>query len=200
MSDGDDDEGADQVPSPDNLNPEEVEAAVQALSDGDRRKLFNIEKIFRRGTTLGPHELLHEALCSAMLGDRKWPRQVAPIAFLIKTMSSLAFHERQKRRREMAAGASSDLVAVASAGPLFMGQTATPEEILLLREEKETVDQILRCFEDDQEAQLVILGWSAGYRGKELRGYVGVDQAALDYAIKRIRREMSKRYPDGWTK
>jgi hypothetical protein len=27
---------------------------------------------------------------------------------------------------------------------------------------------------------------------------VGVDQAGLDYAIKRIRRAMTKRYPHGW--
>jgi hypothetical protein len=33
-----------------------------------------------------------------------------------------------------------------------------------------------------------------------LRDFVGVDQAALDYATKRIRRAMTKRYPNGWKK
>ena len=37
-------------------------------------------------------------------------------------------------------------------------------------------------------------------RGKELRDFVGVDQTALDYAIKRVRRTMTKRYPNGWKK
>jgi hypothetical protein len=72
--------------------------------------------------------------------------------------------------------------------------------MLIERESEDTVVAIHDCFEGDEQAQMVVLGWSEGYRGKELRDFVGVDQAALDYAIKRIRRTMTKRYPNGWKK
>ena len=71
--------------------------------------------------------------------------------------------------------------------------------ILLDRESQDTV-AIHDCFDGDEKAQMVVLGWSEGYRGAELREFVDVDQAALDYAIKRIRRTMTKRYPHGWKK
>ena len=86
------------------------------------------------------------------------------------------------------------------AAVLFSAAPPSPEDLLLEAKSEDTVRVIHAMFEGDPEAQMVILGWSEGYRGKELRELVGVDQAALDYAVKRIRRSMTKRYPDGWKK
>ncbi len=52
-------------------------------------------------------------------------------------------------------------------------------------------------FEDDPEAQLVLMGWAEGLRGAPLREATGLDQARLDYAAKRIRTRMRKLYPQG---
>jgi hypothetical protein len=84
-----------------------------------------------------------------------------------------------------------DVVAERLPGP-------SEDVVLIERESEDTVGAIHDCFEGDEQAQMVVLGWSEGYRGKELRDFVGVDQAALDYATKRIRRAMTKRYPNGW--
>jgi hypothetical protein len=53
-------------------------------------------------------------------------------------------------------------------------------------------------YRDDEEIQLVLLGWEERMRGKELREFVGVTQNQLDYIIKRIRRIAAKHYPKGW--
>ncbi|HLH92902.1 MAG TPA: sigma-70 family RNA polymerase sigma factor [Xanthobacteraceae bacterium] len=183
------------------LDAEEFGAAVDGLSAADKFKLREIEKVYRRGTDLNEGDLLHEALCAAILGDRKCPRAVPVMAFVVQTMRSLASHRREKHARERADGGTAQEKAGVGAAIAFASAALDPEEMLIEQQEVgDTVGEILACFEGDEEAQMVVLGWSAGRRGKELREYVGVEQAALDYAIKRIRRAMTKRYPHGWKK
>jgi DNA-directed RNA polymerase specialized sigma24 family protein len=182
------------------LDAEEFCAAFDGLSAADKLKLGEIERVYLRGTDLKQGDLLHEALCAAILGDRKCPRRVPVMAFIIQTMRSMASHRREKHAREIADGGAAQEKAEASAAVTFASSAVDPEETLVEREAVDTVDAIYASFEGDERAQSVILGWSAGYRGKELRDYVGLDQAGLDYAIKRIRRTMTKRYPHGWKK
>ncbi len=191
-------DGTEPASSADFLDPEEVGAALDSLSAEDKLKLLAIEKYCLRGTDLSPKELLHEAMCGVIMGDRKCPRGVSPMAFIVQTMRSIASHQRTKRRREMADGGASQDGVDGAAVIMFSSAPASPEAILMEQQSEDTIRVIQSCFEGDEQAQLVILGWSEGYRGKELREFVGVDQAALDYAIKRIGRTMTKRYPDGW--
>jgi DNA-directed RNA polymerase specialized sigma24 family protein len=177
------------------LDAEEFGSAVDGLSAADKLKLREIERVCRRGTDLNEGDLLHEALCAPILGDRKCPRRVPVMAFIIMTMRSMANHQREKHARETSDGGAAQEKAEAGASVMFASSALNPEATLI---EQEAVEAIYACFDGDEQAQSVILGWSAGYRGKELRDYVGVDQAGLDYAIKRIRRAMTKRYPHGW--
>ena len=50
----------------------------------------------------------------------------------------------------------------------------------------------------DEEMSMVLLGWENDTRGEALRDFVGVDQARLDYVIKKIRRIARREYPKGW--
>ena len=95
-------------------------------------------------------------------------------------------------------GAAQD--AADGAAVMFSAKASDPEQILIEQESEDTVSAIQGCFDGDEQAQMLVLGWSEGCRGKELRELVGVDQAALDYVIKRVRRAMLKRYPHGWKK
>jgi DNA-directed RNA polymerase specialized sigma24 family protein len=178
------------------LDSEDISEAFD--SPENKLKLDEIERIALRGTDLSPGDLLHEALSAAIMGDRKCPRDVPFMAFIVQTMRSIASHHREKRRRESADGGAAQ--EAQEARPVFSTVTSDPEQMLIERESEDTVGAIHDCFEGDEQAQMVVLGWSEGYRGKELRDFVGVDQAALDYATKRIRRSMTKRYPNGWKK
>lgn len=64
---------------------------------------------------------------------------------------------------------------------------------------RETVEAIFNIFDGDEKAQLVVMAWADGCRGAALREATGLDQAAVDYAAKRIRKKMKALYPNGWT-
>jgi DNA-directed RNA polymerase specialized sigma24 family protein len=180
------------------LDSEDISEAFDSLSLENRLKLYEIERVALRGTDLSPGDLLHEALCAAIMGDRKCPRDLPFMAFIVQTMRSITSHHREKRQREPADGGAAQ--ETQEARPVFSAAASDPEQMLIERESEDTVRAIHDCFKGNEQAQMVVLGWSEGYRGKELRDFVGVDQTALDYAIKRIRRTMTKRYPNGWKK
>ena len=186
------DHGANQVS--DFLTPDDVVAGVEALSDDDKLKLIKIEGAFLARSGRQKNELLHEALARTFLGKRNCPRDVPVIAFVIETMKSIAHHDYKARKRESVTDPVEMAAEVASACP-------NPEELLLAAESKpkasfyEAMQDLLK---DDDEAQLVLIGWIDDLRGKELRDAVGVTQAQLDYAIKRIRRKAQNHFPKGW--
>jgi DNA-directed RNA polymerase specialized sigma24 family protein len=190
--------GSEPVTSDGVLDSEDISEAFDSLSPENRLKLYEIERIAVRGTDLSPGDLLHEALSAAIMGDRNCPRDVPFMAFIVETMRSIASHHREKRRGEPTDGGAAP--EAQEARPVFSAAASDPEQTLIERESADTVGAIHDCFEGDEQAQMVVLGWSDGYRGKDLRDFVGVDQTALDYIIKRIRRTMAKRYPNGWKK
>jgi hypothetical protein len=175
------------------LDPEAVAEAYAALSVDEKRKLLAIETRMRGGTSFGPGEIFREALTRALLGKRRCPSDVVFTAFLIETMRSIASHDRKRPRRTASLDETSeaDVVRSVSSG----GSPRTPEEEMMAAE---IVRAIHAHFDGDEEARLLLLGWGADLRGKDLREFVGVDQAGLDYLIKRVRRTMGRLYPQGW--
>jgi DNA-directed RNA polymerase specialized sigma24 family protein len=181
------------------LGPDEIGAEFEGLSAEDKLKLSAIEAGFRGGTGFGWNELVYEAVCRALTGDRNCPRDVPFMAFLVETMRSIAHHERAKRRRSVPLTLVPRQGGAADGPPDCASEQLTPEEHLLERESADVVQAIHGLFADDPEAQLVLMGWAEALRGKALREATGLDQAALGYAAKRIRSRMRKQYPNGWT-
>lgn len=179
------------------LNADEIIKAFKALSAEDKIKLAKIDAIRVNGTEFGHGELIQETLYRALLGHRKCPRGVPFMAFLVKTMQSLAFHAREERKRSCPL--VQDTNTLHNINTDLDKAPPNPEEHLLTKQAEEQVQTIYEIFNDDEEAQLVLLGWSEGHRGRDLRELTGLDQGALDYAAKRIRIKMKKLYPNGWT-
>lgn len=131
----------------------------------------------------------------------KCPKNVPLMAFLVQTMRSISSHARDKykaQRDREHADTGIDPVLLAeekSRAPL------SPEDQAMRDDEDDArtkmVEEIFECFKDDPEAELLLLGWSDGLRGEKLREFVGVDQPALDYVAKRIRRQVKQIYPKG---
>jgi DNA-directed RNA polymerase specialized sigma24 family protein len=188
--------------SGENLSAEEIGAAFGSLSAGDKLKLEAIEAIKRSGTRFKSGQLIHEAVCQAILGERKCPRGIAVMAFLVQTMRSIASHERERQRRFVPLVAVPREGEAGSAGPALSrtAESVAVREVERLAQSAETDETNLNMFDGDEKAQLVLMAWADGYRGKDLREVTGLDQAAVDYAAKRIRGKMRKLYPNGWTK
>lgn len=180
-------------PAVDHLDPAETLAAFQALSADEKLKLGAIEARLRGGTAYEATELLRESLTRALLGRRRCPRDVPFMAFIITTMRSVASHDRERRARNetFADGGETATAPSATAG----ARPATPEETMM---SDEIVRAIHAHFDGDEKAGLLLLGWGADLRGKDLREFVGEDQSGLDYLIKRVRRTMIGLYPNGF--
>src|SRR5262245_61387599 len=168
------------------LSTDEFIGTLEALSPHDKLKLDAIEGIRRRGTGFGERELLHEAICRTLLGERNCPRDVPIIAFMVETMRSIAGHDRKRRLGSVGGHAEP---GDEGKGPEREPATASPspEDELLRKEETAAVQAIFGEFDDDSDAQLVLLGWQDELRGAALREATGLNQGQLDYAIRRIR-------------
>jgi hypothetical protein len=187
--------------SPDEfLCPDDVHAQLLALSPTNKAKLKAAEVHLRRGTGMQPGELQQETMCRVWMGKRRCPAAVPVMAFFVNAMKSIASHERDRRKSQVS------LHAVAREGQMVPANTALATEVDAtiqvvldrLARSVETVEEIVDLFEGDDKAQLVIIAWSNGLRGAELRAETGLDQNAVDYAGKRIRKKMWDLYPEGW--
>jgi hypothetical protein len=183
-------------PESKHLAPEEVLERLDSLSPEDKRRLKLIELRRLSGTDFQDGLLYHEAVCQAVLGERRCPRETPLVAFLAKSMRSIASHRRTELARQVpitSEDRSGNLVDL----PIAADQL-DPERMLIEREAANVVAEIYKLLEGDDEAQLTIMAIADGKKGKELRDELGIDQARFDYIMKRIRRAAAKKYPKGW--
>jgi hypothetical protein len=178
-----------------------VVAMIESLPADERVKILAMEGWFIGGTGRQDGELYREVLFRVLMGRRKCPRNVSLVKFVVEAMRSIAAHDRKARSRiaaldEAYVTPSTD----GTAQEILPAVGADPEDALLAGEDideaLEVVAEIKAALADDEECQLMLLGWSEGYRGKDLRDLVGADQARIDYLGKKIRRVAAKLYPD----
>lgn len=188
-------------PNAEHLTYEEALTAIDALSALDQAKLGRLERRHLSGTDFAEGDLLHEAICSALFGEKKCPRETPFVAFLLQSMRNIAGRRRKQLRRQVpiAGGATQD-----EGDDEFDIKDDAPgaEEEIIREEDENRAAEVWAALQSlygsDEQIQLVLLGWEEGVRGKDLREFIGVTQAELDYIIKRIRRIADKAYPKGW--
>jgi DNA-directed RNA polymerase specialized sigma24 family protein len=178
------------------LAPEEVLERLDSLTAGEKRKLKLIEQRRLAGTDFSPGMLYQEAVCQALLGERRCPRDVSFVAFLAQSMRSVASHRREGLSRHVPTNWPDGLGNLVDL-PIVADQL-DPEETLIEKESADVVGEIYKLLEGDDEAQLTIMAIVDGKKGKELRDELGIDQARFDYIMKRIKRAVVKKYPKGW--
>jgi DNA-directed RNA polymerase specialized sigma24 family protein len=184
------------TPERDYLSGAEIGAAIEALSPGDKLKLAVIDDRMRGGTGLGRGDLLQEVVLRALDGSRKCPRSVSFMAFLVESMRSIAGHERAKNRRNVPLTEVDETLDASVLDPDSLPQNA--EDGLIDEQESALVQAIHTEFDDDPEAQLVLMRWMDGLRGAAMLEATGLNQRQFDYAAKRIRTKMRRLYPQGW--
>jgi hypothetical protein len=58
------------------LSRSEIMAAIEGLGDGEKTALAKIARLHAAKTPYDHADLLQEALCRVLSGERKWPRDV----------------------------------------------------------------------------------------------------------------------------
>jgi hypothetical protein len=176
------------------LASEEVLEKLDSMSADDKRRLRLIERRRRGGTDFGENELYSEAVCQAIVGERRCPRDESFIAFLAQSMRSIASHRREAlaRTESLTEGERGGAERqVASDG-------LDPEALLIERQSEDTIRTIYDALEGDEPAQLAVIAISGPNKGKALRDEIGVDQAGYDYIMRRIRKTLGKKFPGGF--
>jgi DNA-directed RNA polymerase specialized sigma24 family protein len=188
-------------PAAEHLSYEQILVAVDALSDQDRARLELLERRHLDGTDFAEGDLLHEAVCSAILEGKKCPCTTPFIAFLALSMRNIAGRQRKKLRRQVPISGGAALDKADDEFELEDGTPRAEEQIIRAEDEKRAAEAwsvLLPLYATDEQISLVLLAWEESMRGKELRDFVGVTQERLDYIIKKIRRIAAKQYPKGW--
>ena len=130
------------------LSASEVIEAIRTLGAAEKAGLAKIARLYARKTPYDHADLLQEALCRALSGERSWPKGVSPLLFLGGVVRSIAWQWRQR-----------DLW---SASEVAENATQPAQEWALF------LDEFLASFADDAVAQGVLVAVMMGRKGKEL--------------------------------
>lgn len=174
--------------------PEEMCAVIGALSKEDIDRLTLAAT--RMANTMGgidARDLLHDAFLASTVGDRRCPKDVNPITFLINVMRSNLFnHRRKSEKMESSTAREEELEIIAEDNP----------ELWLERMDNLTnvANEMKKAFGDDDRPLLVLEGRGEGMSRQEIRELVELDPVPFASLEKRIRRFMNKRLSEGRAK
>ena len=178
----------------DRLSLPEVEAALRALSPADWERALRLAR-FRVGglTDWTGESLLSEALAKLLSGERVWRRDVSGLQTLKNVLHSLASNDRKKQT-----GAPIDRFATVDLGVgdaededhvsgVIAIDDRSPERIVAGRSQLAAIENLVA---DDEDAQMVLMAWSEGIRGKAAAEDLGFDMKRYDAARKRLERKL----------
>ncbi|WP_137860573.1 hypothetical protein [Variovorax sp. 3P27G3] len=166
-------------------------------SNADRKRWLLWAARLLKGLPVDPEELLRETVLRVLAGRRTLSRKVPIDVNVFGIMRSIAssWHKRRARRPEISV---EDLVGADDEGKMQdpfeviaipeNAQAASPEQELAFKQE---MDAILSLFADREDAQLVIIGRSEGFKGAELAEAAGLDQAQLASVQRLIARRLA---------
>ena len=188
----------------DTLSEEEMRQAIAALSDVDLLKLERAAVWLASRRSISADDLMQEAICRSLEGARRCPRGVRLVAFVINVMRSILSSHQKARAGdpiELATPVSALSEGDDEVDPLanIRDSGRTPEQQLLAEAEANQMKAALhRLFDDDPEAELVLLDIFAGLTAEETRADLQLDETEYATIRRRIRRRINQRYPEGW--
>ena len=181
--------------SGDFLSENEVRDALEALSSADHLRLGVAAQRLCAGTGLTGADLLNEAVCRLLTGNRSCKRTLPIVVLLYGAMRSIAWSSRER--------AKADPVALGATGTDGLSDRPQPGrtiETLLVDQAdyEQRLAALERLFADDEEAFLVVMADADGTPTSQVREQLGLTEAAFATVRKRIRRAINKAYPGGW--
>ena len=193
----------------DRLATEELRSAIAALSTLDLKRLEYAAIAMTNGLALGADELVSDAVHASLSGRRRCPRKTPIAVFLFNVMRSLASAARKAAKNRVLTQFPASEEGRENPVDRVPDTHANPEEALLQRDDDEEASRVEAAaaraaavlneyLSEEFEAQICMQGMKEGLAGRELRECVGVDQAGLDHAKKKIRRASTKLFPGGW--
>jgi RNA polymerase sigma factor (sigma-70 family) len=178
---------------------DEVRAQLLALDDDALDRLEVRAAAYRRILTQQDvDDLVNEALRRVLDGCRKWPKDVAFMAFLFQTMRSIASEWWKRNRREVPdsqIGTSDDGEDDDSYLERQPAAGGGPEDAAVFAKFADAVEEM---FANDDDVMAVIIGRVEGLSAAETREKFEMTVTAFETAQKRLRRAALAGRLDGW--
>jgi DNA-directed RNA polymerase specialized sigma24 family protein len=190
---------AKQTPADEYATDQEVEAAIDALSDVDRVRLrrvaaFRARPLLGTGLGIGADDLLQDAMVRTALGERRWrKKKVTLVKHLIETMRSIANHARDELKDADTVTATCEDALGKLDGHDLRSQLPDGQVVAAMTQQFE---QIEAAFEDDDEVGLVLRGLGVGQTGPEIQRDLGITETEYETIMTRLRRGIDRKA--GW--
>lgn len=182
---------------------DQIEHAIEALSDADWMKLRKLASRRLWGTRLGdPDDLINETIGRLLRDKRHWPTGLLFIPWMDGAMKSVANGLRtlDSAKREVLAV---DLLGEEESGrdpmEIFAADCETPLEAMLSEEARQEANaaraKLDALFKDDQDVGWILMGIDEGLRGEEIQKIGGMEKTQYETARRRLRRGMERLFP-----
>lgn len=181
------------------LSRDELEQSISAFSDVDWVRIKKVGQIYAF-YPVEADELVQEALCRALAGTRKCPRNVTVLIFLLNTIRGIAHDEHNKKehkRKEVSVHSGESDQNIDAITPRSLEPTG--EQTLISKEQfQNTEARLLELFEGDEIAQLIVFGDMEGENGQELRHATGLSQTEFNSKRRFIKRKLNRAIEKGF--
>lgn len=183
------------------FSEEETRQTLSALSDADWLRLGKISRRFSFGR-IDPDDLLQRTFVAILSGERKWPRDISLMCFMVGAIKSLAssqFKSLNNSPELHLVGAAEDDPEEEILETTMPDPAPNSEQSLISEQETKAICQaVLQLFEDDEIAQVIIEGHMDEMSAADLRELTGLDQTAYNSKKRLIRRRIDRAFPEGW--
>ena len=179
------------------LSVDEIRQALSELTDAQMARIEKSARLFSRHPTL-PEDLIQTAFERALAGTRKCPQNLPIDRFFAGVIRSIADSEANRLENKQ------QLVPIEE-DPLPESSGVTPPDPKPHAEAKMVADAqykglqnaTLELFDDDEDAQLLLLGVMAGLEGRNLQEETGLTPTEFNSKRRKIRRRFEKAMKDG---
>ncbi len=168
---------------------EEIEQQIHNLSNIDLLRLQKIANKYTGNHELKADDLIQEAVCRILAGERKkWPVDLPILSFIAGIMKSIAYDERRKRAPVIRYD-EDQLNSIKS-------EDAAIDEKLITEEEHKEVQEKFKVLEkylsDDEEVLLVIMHLSEEHTPSQIMADEKWEKRQYDTIRRRMRRKINK--------
>jgi hypothetical protein len=199
-------------PDDDFASSDDIRQAIENLSPEDLARIGKAAKYCLLGTEYqDPQELVNEAVLRTMNGatgngGRHWPKRIAFIAFMIRTIESVASGSREspdqaetvKLEAMALEGANIDDTLAAHGHSIrsVLQQAVDAQESLEKNTREAAVSKSVdEHFASDDEVGWILLGFKDDMKAAEICDVSGMTTKQYETAHRRFRRGLDKLYP-----
>lgn len=177
---------------------EEIDAALEDLTDVEQSKLWRIAKIFANKWWKNEEEDLLQTAISRTYSDRPWYIDARPSIFwhLHETLINTSWKWKQKRLLpdNQTGEETHRLVGVQRADGTEIWDAAADPKVDTEKsyEAAEQMNLLFDALKEDSKAIKVLHGWIYGYKGPEIMKLLGLTKTEYGTIERRLNRAMDK--------